>query len=104
LKISRPTRDYEVHFESKSGASDTVCIGNPDFHSCDCEDSIIGMVVSFRQTKTSRERRLTKIREVLTFKGFLVLRVSLPSLYFKIVKAWDLFQKNKEEIKLLCSS
>jgi hypothetical protein len=25
----------------------------------------------------------------------LVLRVSLPSLYFKIVKAWDLFQKKK---------
>jgi hypothetical protein len=32
-----------------------VPIGNPDFHSC--ENSIIAIVVSFRQTKTSERQK-----------------------------------------------
>lgn len=74
LKTSGPIRDSEVCFESKSGALDTVSIGNPDFHSC--ENSIIAMAVSFRLTKTSerqkggKDTRGLKTSELLRFLGF----------------------------------
>ena len=73
LKISGPIKDSEVPFESKSGALNTVSIGNPDFHSC--ENSIIAMVVSSRQTKTSHRRKGGK--DTRGFKNFNLCKLSI---------------------------